>query len=111
MLKRLAGPVECPIDEGRRYEHDRRVRQHDAPVRENPLVEVARHEVRKPGGVIVGSHDLVLVLINNRVGLLLPHPPRMIPIARHAGDVGRQALDDGRGIDGPDLQGDGGVPA
>ena len=56
MLEGHASPMECPIDEGRRYEHDRRVRQHDAPVRENPLVEMARYETREPGGVINISH-------------------------------------------------------
>ena len=56
MLEGHAGPMERPIDESGRHEDDRRVRQHDAPVRENPLVEVARYEAREPGGVIVGRH-------------------------------------------------------
>ena len=58
MLEHHSGPVECPIDESGRHKHDRRVRQHDAPVRENPLIEVARYETREPGGVIVGRHWL-----------------------------------------------------
>ena len=56
MLERLAGPVERPIDESGRHEDNRRIRQYDAPVRENPLVEVACHESGKLVGDINTIH-------------------------------------------------------
>ena len=58
VLIRRSRPVERPMDERRGEEHNRRVRQDDAPVRENPLVEVACHESRQPARVINISHYL-----------------------------------------------------
>ena len=58
MLECHAGPMECPIDESGGYEYDNRIRQHDAPVRKDPLIEMARHESRQPVGVINFRHYL-----------------------------------------------------
>ena len=58
MLEGSARPVERPMDERRRHEHDGHVRQDDAPVRENPLVEMARDETGEPVGVVIGRHNL-----------------------------------------------------
>lgn len=71
MLIGYACPVERPKNEGAGHEYDDRVRQDDAPIRENPFVEVARHEAREPGGVIVGRHYWVLVLLSFLSGYLL----------------------------------------
>lgn len=41
-------PVKRPIDEGGRYKDDGDVGEDNAPVRENPFVEVAREETFEP---------------------------------------------------------------
>ena len=56
MLEGHASPMECPIDEGGGHEHDSRVRQDEAPVRENLFGEVACHESRQPVGVFNAIH-------------------------------------------------------
>ena len=56
MLIRHTSPMERPINEGSGYEHNNRVRQDDEPIREYPLVEMARHEAGQPGGVMNVGH-------------------------------------------------------
>ena len=56
MLIGYACPVERPIDKGAGHEHDDRIRQDDAPKRENTLVEMARHEAGQSGGVMNVGH-------------------------------------------------------
>ncbi len=56
MLIRHTSPMESPINESGGYEHNNHVRQHDAPIREHPLIDMASHETGKPARIMKGRH-------------------------------------------------------
>ena len=57
MLEGHSRPVKRPVNEGGGSEDNNGVSQDNAPIRENPLIEVARYEAGEPGRVINVSHN------------------------------------------------------
>lgn len=60
MLVGYACPMECPIYKRAGNEHNDRIRQDNAPIRENPLVKVVGGEFGKPIMIVI-SHEIAVI--------------------------------------------------